>query len=236
MDRDTWGNVFDEFTLRTVHKLSSDGHFEGLKSPIALGKEANVFSAEKNDSLVCVKIYRLEAADFKRMYTYIMGDPRFKGVHNQRRKVIFEWTKREFRNLVKARDGNCKVPKPLAFRNNILVMEWIGDKQPAPTLKNKPPQNPNACFDFVIDQMKKLINAGLVHGDLSEYNILNNDEEFLLIDLSHGTPVLAAVSRQLLERDIKNVFNYFKRMKVNFDEEKIREEIMQTFKKQMQSH
>ena len=233
MKKEIWKtaeNVFDSFTLRTLQKLSSEGHFDGLKSKIAMGKEANVFTAEKGKDLVCIKIYRLETADFNKMYKYIAGDPRFRGIKHNRRKIIFEWTKREFRNLLKAREAGVNVPKPIAFENNVLVMEFIGDNfgvlNPAPILKNKPPIDIEKCFKSVKQDMKKMYKAELVHGDLSEYNILNYNEKFVLIDLSHGTPSFAPASREIFERDIKNVSNYFKRMGIDTDEERFRKEIV----------
>ena len=74
----TWGNVFDQFTLRNLFELGSKGHFLELKSPISIGKEANVFSAETKDKgLIVAKIYRLETCDFNRMYDYIKYDARY---------------------------------------------------------------------------------------------------------------------------------------------------------------
>ncbi|MBU0461079.1 MAG: serine protein kinase RIO, partial [Nanoarchaeota archaeon] len=56
----TYGNVFDQFTIRNLFELSSKGYFEEMKSPISIGKEANIFSAEKQDGTkIIVKIYRL---------------------------------------------------------------------------------------------------------------------------------------------------------------------------------
>ena len=85
----TYGGVFDEFTNRTLFRLITRGHIEGLQSPISIGKEAQVFSAlTKNNKKVAVKIYRLETCDFNRMYEYIRTDPRFDNLKKQRRKVI----------------------------------------------------------------------------------------------------------------------------------------------------
>lgn len=71
-------SVFDDFTNLTLFKLISQGHFEGLQSPVSVGKESNVFSAlTKDGKKVIAKIYRLENCDFNRMYYYIRNDPRF---------------------------------------------------------------------------------------------------------------------------------------------------------------
>jgi RIO kinase 1 len=223
-------NVFDSFTERNLFLLSSQGHFGELESPIALGKEANVFYSHKKDgSLVVIKIYRLENCNFNKMYYYINADPRFTGLENQKRKVIFSWVQREYRNLMLARE-KIKVPTPLAFKVNIIVMEFIGDSEPATQLKKATPKNPEAFFKKTIKNIKLLIDAGIIHGDLSDFNILNDDEEPVFIDFSQGTPINAGNASELLERDIKNVLTYFKRiMPVN--EEKITKEIMDHFRK-----
>src|SRR3989344_9059375 len=99
----TWGNVFDQKTLRTLFKLESDGYFEELRSPISTGKESNVFSAiTKDGNYICVKIYMINAADFRRMYNYIGADKRFEGLQKKRRQIIYAWAQREYRNLILA--------------------------------------------------------------------------------------------------------------------------------------
>jgi len=171
-DFKTMHNVFDEFTNRTIFKLISEGYISGLESPISIGKEANIFSAKRKDgSRVIVKIYRLEACDFNRMYDYIKEDPRYGGIKGKKRKVIFAWVQREYRNLLIAREANVSVPTPLTFKNNVLVLEFIGkaDKV-APKLGVEPPKNQKEFFNKVIDNMKKLYKAGLVHADLFPSN------------------------------------------------------------------
>jgi len=205
-----WGDVFDEFTLRTLFKLESQGHFDVMKSPIAIGKEANAFTAEKNGELVVVKIYRLGTCDFNRMYEYIRQDPRFEGLTKKRRKVIFAWTQREYRNLLKAREVGVHCPTPYAFLNNVLVMECILDgEEVAPKLKDKAPKNPEKAYKQIIEDMKKLHSIKLVHGDLSEYNILNQSGLPVLIDLSHGHSVESQKGAELTIRDVKNICRYF---------------------------
>ena len=204
-------NVFDEFTNRNLFTLASQGYFKELESPIALGKEANVFYAEKKDGTpVIIKIYRLENCNFNKMFDYIKSDPRFIGLENQKRKVVFSWVQREYRNLLIARE-KIKVPKPIGFKDNIVMMEFIGDEEPAPQLNNLTPKEPEKFFKKIIKNVKLLIDAGLVHGDLSGFNILNYNEEPIFIDFSQGTPIKTQNARELLIRDLKNIFNAFKR-------------------------
>jgi len=216
-----WGNVFDEFTFRTLFKLASQGHFETLESPVSVGKESNVFSAKKKDGKIIVKIYRLETCDFNRMYDYIKYDPRYIDLKKQKRKIVFAWTQREYRNLIKARNASVNVPKPIAFLNNVLCLEFIGDKEVAPKLKDKIPGNGKKFFDTVIKNMQKLYKSGLVHADLSQFNILNYNDEPVFIDFSQCTPIENPRADEFLQRDVKNICNFFRKIGLKINEEKV---------------
>ncbi|MFT4343365.1 MAG: serine protein kinase RIO [Candidatus Woesearchaeota archaeon] len=205
----TYNNVFDAFTLRNIFKLSSEGFFEDLQGLVTLGKEANVFTAQKKDgSLVIVKIYRLENCNFNKMFDYIKQDPRYEAIAGKRRDIVFTWTQREFRNLLKARES-IRVPTPYKVKDNIIVMEMIGDEKPSPELKNKYPENPKKFLDKTIEMIKKLYEQGLVHGDLSSFNILNHNENPVFIDFSQATVTTNTQADELLRRDIQNIVNFF---------------------------
>jgi len=223
----TMHNVFDEFTNRTIFKLISEGYFEGLESTISPGKEANIFSAKRKDkSRVMVKIYRLEACDFNHMYDYIKEDPRYTDIKGKKRKVIFFWVQREYRNLLKAREANVNVPTPLTFKNNVLVLEFIGKEDIiAHRLSVDAPKNPKKFFDKIIENIKKLYKAGLVHADLSAFNILNNDEEPVFIDFSQATTLDSSRAKEFLKRDIKNICTFFRKLGLKPDEAKVLKKI-----------
>jgi len=214
-------NVFDEFTNLTLLKLISKGYIDGLESTLYVGKEANIFSALKDRKRVIVKIYRLETCDFNRMYDYIKYDPRYQGLKKKKRKIIFLWVQREFRNLMKARDANVKVPTPITFLNNVLVIEFIGKEDVAPKLKDSIPKNKKKFFNEIIDGINRLYKAGLVHADLSAFNILNFNEHAVFIDMSQATTTEDARSKEYLERDINNIVNFFKKIGLNANKEKI---------------
>jgi len=206
----TYEAVFDNYTLKGIIELMKKGFvLEDSLSPIKIGKEANVFSAEDQDgNKICIKIYRLETANFNQMYHYIRSDPRFIGLNHKMRKIIFAWVQREFRNLIFARKAGVRAPKAIKSHNNILLMELIGN--PAPMVKDKPPKDKKQFFNAVLKNMWLLHKAGLVHGDLSKFNILNDNEKPVLIDFSHGTPPNNPLFRELLDRDAKNIANDFK--------------------------
>jgi RIO kinase 1 len=226
--REAWkiyANVFDSYTLNLLRKLSGQGYFEELENPIALGKEANVFTARKKDnSYVIVKIYRLENCNFNKMLDYLKQDERYYNVKRNKRNIVFNWVQREYRNLMFAREV-IKVPTPIVCKDNILVMELIGDPI-APQLKNRAPKNSKTFMNNVLKQIKLLWKKGLVHGDLSAFNILNDDEKPIFIDFSQGTLTKSGDASDLLKRDLKNINTFFKKLEVSFDEEKVFQDIV----------
>ena len=215
----TMHNVFDDFTNRTIFKLITEGRFRGLESPISIGKESNVFSALTDEGKrVIVKIYRLETCDFNRMYDYIKDDPRYSGLKDKKRKVILVWVQREYRNLMNARDAQVNVPIPITFSNNILVLEFVGKNgNIAPKLKDSIPKNKKQFFDKTIDSIRKLYKSGLVHADLSAFNILNFDDTPVFIDMSQATVLKHPRAEEFLERDVRNICIFFRKvgLKVN---------------------
>lgn len=216
----TLKDVFDLFTEKNLFKLISQGYFEGLESPISIGKEANIFSARtKSGERIIVKIYRLSVCDFNKMYEYIRADPRFENLRPARREVIFAWAQREYRNLLKAREAKVTVPTPHVALFNILVMDCIGGENIARRLKDAAPQNPEKFLDGILKNMRLLHKAGLVHGDLSPFNILNDDETPVFIDMSQSTTLDNPNASDYLRRDVKNVCNYFRKLGLNITDE-----------------
>ena len=206
--------VFDAFTKRNLFELQSRDFYDELVSPLFVGKESNVFLASKGQKTIIVKIYRIQNCDFKRMFQYIKQDPRYDFLKNKRREIIFAWTQREYKNLLRAEKVGVTVPKPLGCKYNILIEELIGDQEPAPQLKDAIPENPHKFLEEIIEQMRLLYKGGLVHGDLSAFNILNDQGKPVLIDFSQGTLTKTPNAQELLERDIKNVLQFFKKLDV----------------------
>jgi RIO kinase 1 len=206
-----YGNVFSKHSRDLLFSMSAQGYFEELESTISVGKEANIFTAKtKHDDRVIVKIYRLENCNFSKMYHYLSQDPRYTSLNKKTRLIIFSWTQREYRNLMLAREV-IKVPKPIAFRDNILIMSFIGDDDPAPELRNLPPKDPKKFYKRVLVNMRKLFERGLIHGDLSPFNILNHNEEPIFIDFSQATMTTADNAKDLIMRDVKNISIYFRK-------------------------
>ncbi|MHA1829901.1 MAG: RIO1 family regulatory kinase/ATPase domain-containing protein, partial [Candidatus Helarchaeota archaeon] len=102
-------------------------------------------------------------------------------------------------------------PKPIYSIDNILIMEFIGNKHiPAPKLKDVELKKPNKVFKLIINYIDRLYNiAHLVHGDLSEFNILIHKNKPFLIDISQAVPLEHPNSIEFLKRDIKNIHWFF---------------------------
>lgn len=105
------------------------------------------------------------------------------------------------------------MPKPIDYEKNVLAMEFVGEEGvPYPLMKDAEPQAPRRTFDKLIDAVKTLYKgAGLIHSDLSEYNVMVTPDP-VLIDLSMGTDVRNPMADQLLMRDIKNLVRYFRKL------------------------
>ncbi|MEK6951351.1 MAG: RIO1 family regulatory kinase/ATPase [Nanoarchaeota archaeon] len=224
----TLKGVFDEFTNRNLFELQSHGIVDELVSPVKVGKESNVFLGIQGDKKVIVKIYRIQNCDFKRMYSYIGQDPRYEYLKKKRRDIILAWVQREYKNLLRAEEAQVAVPQALGRNQNIIVETLIGKELPAPALKDTYPAKPAQFLNLVLAEMRKLYQAGLIHGDLSAFNILNWQERPYLIDFSQATLVKTPNAEQLLERDIRNVLQFFRKVgvvEVNADVEKIKQKI-----------
>ena len=218
-DRKVSSEIFDKATLQVLYKLANQGYLDVLNGAISTGKEANVLKGIKEDgSIVAVKIYRIATSDFKKMQYYIAGDPRFNVRSSNKRQLINNWVNKEFRNLTRLKDAGVNVPEAITSLNNVLIIEFIGDEDgnPAPTVKNLPPEDPVDFYEKLVDQMDRFINkANLIHGDLSSYNILNYDEEPVIIDVSQSVVKDHIIAGELLERDIKNISFEFSKMGVD---------------------
>ena len=216
--RATVDSVFDERMYLQVNKLLKIGRLNRIEGIISAGKEANVYLAYGEDNReVAIKIYKIDSNTSRWMRNYIIGDPRFKKIPHNVSKIIFLWASKEFKNLKRAYKAGLSVPEPIYVKNNILIMEYIGfGSIPAPKLKDiKFPKEPIKLLNEILGFIKNLYqNANLVHGDLSEFNILYHNQKPIVIDISQAVTTQHPKAEVYLVRDIKNVFNYFEKIGV----------------------
>ena len=209
-------SVFDQRTLTSLRKLLTNGPLKNFYGIISAGKEANIYLAnDKEGQDVALKIYKIDSNTSKWMRNYIIGDPRFKKVPNNISKIIFLWASKEFKNLKRAYKAGLNVPRPILVKNNLLMMEYIGfESTPAPKLKDvKDLIDADDVFQKMLDFIKRLYQkANLVHGDLSEFNILYHNQNPVVIDISQAVDIEHPKAEIFLVRDIKNTFNFFERL------------------------
>ncbi|MCQ2355294.1 MAG: serine protein kinase RIO [Clostridia bacterium] len=214
--RKVTGEVFDETTLLALYKLVNKKVISSIGGSISTGKEANVFIAGRTgetgeETGAAVKIYRLRTGNFTTMSEYILGDPRFSNIRRTHKDIIFAWTKKEYSNLARTREAGIPCPKPLAFGRNILIMEFLGDDGiPYPQMRQKLPKSPEETYQDAIGLIRDLYQkARLVHGDLSEYNILTGADGLTLIDMAQAVTPEHPKAYNFLFRDIRNINRFF---------------------------
>jgi RIO kinase 1 len=127
------------------------------------------------------------------------------------------WAQKEFRNLEEAGQARIRVPKTVAVKSNVVVMEFIGkDGVSAPSLKELPPDDPERIYKLLVTNLKRLYQkAKLVHGDLSEYNILMWKGKPVIIDMSQSVSIEHPMAKFMLTRDINNLNRFFNKLNVN---------------------
>ncbi len=215
-------SVFDERTIFLLNKLLVNGQLERVEGVISAGKEANVYLAyDTRGKEVAIKIYKIDSNTSRWMRNYIVGDPRFKKIPHNISKIIFLWASKEFKNLKRAYRVGLSVPKPIYIRNNILIMEYIGfESIPAPLLKDiRMPKEPLNLFSEILSFIKQLYKkAKLVHGDLSEFNILYHNQKPVIIDISQAVSIQHPKAEVYLARDIKNIFNFFAKLGIKISD------------------
>jgi RIO kinase 1 len=212
-ERKTVEEVFDKATNFALHELIARGELSYLNGVVRAGKEARVYWGVAADgSPRAVKIYLTASAEFKKRMRYVAGDKRFKQLPSSIRQMIKLWVQKEFKNLRLAAEAGIRVPEPFAFNENIIVMEFIG-KPPAPAPIFAEAEVDADDYKWTMKMIRQLYKkAGLVHADLSEYNIFKPAPgKRVLFDM--GSAVLSShpESKELLLRDITNVVTFFKK-------------------------
>ena len=204
--------VFDQATLMAIEELVARKDLGELHGVVNSGKEARVYLGEDGGRRpVAVKIYLVSASDFRKRLVYIAGDRRFGRLPSGSRDTIYLWTRKEFKNLQVAERAGVRVPRPVAFHKNVLVMEYIGSPpQPAPTFAESEVDEDDYGWTFgsIRTLWKK---ARLVHADFSEFNVFKSGGERVLFDM--GSAVLATHPRaeEFLKRDVSNMVRFFRK-------------------------
>ena len=210
VDRKTFGEVFDTKTLLRLGRLISNNFIKQVDFPISTGKEANVFRATTSEgSFLAVKIYRVETANFINRAPYLDGDPRFNDIKKNERNMVSLFARKEFKNLQICEAAKVHAPTPVYLLDNVVVMDFLGEGGlPYPTMNLVGPRG-EKDLDSLLADIRKMYKAGLVHADISEYNVLMAAEVPYLIDFGQGVVLGHPKAMEFLERDVRNILHYF---------------------------
>jgi RIO kinase 1 len=184
-------------TPESLEPLLDSGLIEEVLRPLMSGKEAEVYVVRTSDGIACAKVYKdATFRSFQNRAQYMEGrlqqDSRQarameKGSSFGRQEVEQAWRSAEVEALFRLADAGVRVPKPLAFAHGVLLMELVVDEQgdPAPRLINVPLDARRALrlHAAVCREAVRMLCVGVVHGDLSEYNVLITPEGPVIIDL-----------------------------------------------------
>lgn len=216
----TESGVFDLRTMKTLSKLISDRFLDTLDFCVSTGKEADVFRGTTPEGdHVAVKIYRVHTSSFRSHLDYLWGDPRFDPGGKSRREVIELWAQKEYRNLERFAKAGCRVPEPITVNNNVVLMEFIGEGQRiAPMLKDVDLPDPQDVYNTLVSFVRTAWReANLVHGDLSQFNVLVLDDDIVVIDVAQAVTRDHPRGEELLRRDVENLAKWFRRSGASAD-------------------
>ncbi|EDQ92171.1 uncharacterized protein MONBRDRAFT_14672, partial [Monosiga brevicollis MX1] len=221
-DRATSEQVLDPRTRMMLFKLLSRGLYDTINGCISTGKEANVYhaSSEANNKQYAIKVYKTSILVFKDRDKYVTGEFRFRhgySKHNPR-KMVKTWAEKEYRNLIRLKAGGVPCPTAVALKAHIVVMDFLGvDGWPSPKLKEAVVSAKRAkkLYRQTIELMRRMYqDCKLVHGDLSEYNMLYHEGSIVIIDVSQAVEHSHPHALEFLRRDCQNINDFFGKKEV----------------------
>jgi len=212
-DKETLEEVFDKRTLLTIMKILNTGKLREITGVVKAGKESRVYHGiDPEGKEVAVKIFLTSSAIFRQgRLKYIHGDPRFKDIPHDSRSLVDMWALKEYKNLELAGQAKVTVPAPLYVEKNVILLEYIGkDGKSAPHLREVRLEAPAAWYKKTLEMLRFLHDkVKLVHGDLSEYNILVPDGYPVFIDFAQAVTMEHPEAKLFLKRDVENLNHYF---------------------------
>ncbi|KAJ7945706.1 Serine/threonine-protein kinase RIO1 [Quillaja saponaria] len=217
-DRATVEQAIDPRTRMVLFKMLNRGVFHDINGCISTGKEANVYHATKSDGQeLAIKVYKTSVLVFKDRDRYVQGDYRFRFgycKHNPR-KMVKTWAEKEMRNLLRLKAAGLRCPTPILLRLHVLVMEFIGKVGwAAPRLKDAAlslDKLREGYLEMIIAMRTLYQKCKLVHGDLSEYNILYFEGHLYIIDVSQSVDLDHPHALDFLREDCVHVSDFFKK-------------------------
>ena len=211
-------------TPNRIVPLIEDGVIDEVLQQLMSGKEATVYVVRCGREIRCAKVYKEVAKrSFKQAVQYKEGR---KGGNSRRQRAIdkgskygrkqqeAEWHNTEVNALYQLERAGVRVPEPFGCFDGVLLMELVTteDGDVAPRLNDVVLTREQALEDHatVMSYVVKMLCLGLVHGDLSEFNVLVDDYGPVIIDLPQAVNAAGNNhARSMLERDINNITAYY---------------------------
>src|SRR5246127_697632 len=207
-------------TPAALQPLIDDGVIDEVIRSLKSGKEATVYLVRSGAHTRCAKVYRdMRQRSFQKRARYqegrkVRGSRQARAIAKStrfgRREQEVAWKNAEVDALYKLVAAGVRVPKPYGYFNDALIMELVTDAAggPAPRLGevDLSPETAREYHRFLIQQIVRMLSIGLIHGDLSEFNVLIGTEGPVIIDLPQA--VNAAGNNgalAMLERDVNNI-------------------------------
>ncbi len=216
--------VFDQRTLLALYDLLNTGRLREVMGVISAGKESRVYHGVAGDgSETAVKIYLTSSAEFRRnRLQYVVDDPRFKSIPRDFRKFVYLWAKREFANLVDVYNAGVSVPKPIVQKENILVMQFLGEngvRYPLLVEEDFELDELRMIWEQLVDNMAKMYRkASIVHGDLSEYNVVvARGPTVYIIDFAQAVKLGHPLAEPLLAKGVETLSKFISKRGVSVD-------------------
>ena len=222
-DRATSEQVLDPRTRLILFKFLSQGFFETIDGCLSTGKEANVYYAKagKDSDGVqeyAVKIYKTSILVFKDRDKYVSGEHRWRKGYckSNPRKMVKVWAEKEMRNYRRIYQSGIPCPRPILLKTNILVMEFLGSEGwPSPRLKDATLSEKRlreAYVQCIMITRHLFQRCKLVHGDLSEYNLLWHNNQVYVIDVSQSVESDHPSALDFLRKDASNINDFFRKV------------------------
>jgi len=192
-----------------LNALVKAGVLESLGKPLGVGKESDVYDAlTQNGERVAVKFHRLGRVSFRqtrRLRGYLLNRRHASWLYQSRLAA-----EKEVEALKLVYPCGVSVPKPIAHNRHVVVMGMIEGEC---LFRFTEIPNPEEILDEILENVRKAyVKAGVIHGDLSEFNVvLASDWHVLIIDWPQFVRTDHPNADFLLKRDIRNVLNFFKR-------------------------